>query len=424
MPRDRQTRRALLLLMGIVCSAVSTGCLRTAIVRPAQEPPAEPSSSGTPNPGDRPVAIPGAGQGQVDAPLTNQTPIPARLSIWRSLAGASPGIATSPATALAVTTAPPVSTPPKESSAVAPIQLEAAPIEPRSVPDSVEPRGVTATTPAADTPGASATPMLDAANSRVAAVTRQHRELLAAAAMPAAPEDGIPALVARRSPAVDAPASKTATSPLPAVATGSAASPGWREPTSAQNDASPAQPPAPAAPKVEPTAPIAPIEKEKSPEEPARDQPRDADHPPTNPASDSAAENCDPPGISELQLCRKVSGFGSFEPLNETSVKAGQPVLIYCEMTGLRYEAKDDGFVSRVSSRIEIRSAGGGPIQWEHELGAGEDVCRRRRHDYYVNYRFYLPKSLAPGSYDLRLTQTDLVANRSTSAEIPLNITR
>ena len=136
----------------------------------------------------------------------------------------------------------------------------------------------------------------------------------------------------------------------------------------------------------------------------------------------SAPENGDPPGISELRLCRKVSGFGSFEPLNENSVKAGQPFLIYCEMTGLRYEAKDDGFVSRLSSRIEIRPAGGGPIQWEHELGAAEDVCRRRRHDYYVNYRVDLPKSLAPGSYDLRLTQTDLVANRATSAEIPLSI--
>jgi len=41
-----------------------------------------------------------------------------------------------------------------------------------------------------------------------------------------------------------------------------------------------------------------------------------------------------------------------------------------------------------------------------------------------VNYRVDLPESLAPGTYDLRLTQTDLVANSSTSAGIPLAIAR
>jgi hypothetical protein len=99
-------------------------------------------------------------------------------------------------------------------------------------------------------------------------------------------------------------------------------------------------------------------------------------------------------------------------------------VLVYCELTGLRYEAHDDGFVSRVSSRLEIRPAGGGAVQWDHQLGDALDVCRRRRRDYYVNYRVELPRSLTPGSYQLRLIQNDLVAHRSTSAEIPLSITR
>ena len=37
-------------------------------------------------------------------------------------------------------------------------------------------------------------------------------------------------------------------------------------------------------------------------------------------------------------------------------------------------------------------------------------MCGSRRHDFYVNYRVDLPGYLAPGSYRLRLTQTDLVA--------------
>jgi hypothetical protein len=124
-----------------------------------------------------------------------------------------------------------------------------------------------------------------------------------------------------------------------------------------------------------------------------------------------------------LRLCRKVFGFGSFEPLAEKSVKSGQQLLIYCELTGVQYEMRDEEFVSRISSRVEVRPAEGGPIVWEKELGAGEDVCRRKRRDYYANYLVDLPKTLVPGAFRLRFLQTDLVAGSATSTEIPLEIT-
>ncbi|HKI16610.1 MAG TPA: hypothetical protein VKA15_01965, partial [Isosphaeraceae bacterium] len=390
-------------------SAISTGCLRTAIVRPSPEPAPDPSSSAKHIPGDRAVAIRGRGQGQVVAPAVNEAP---------PVAGASPGTATPLVITSVIPPPPPVITPPKDPSAVAPIELEAAPIESRAIAASHEPRGAPATTPARDTAADPDTPMLDAANRRLAAVTRQQRESRDDdAAPPAAPGDGMTALKSRAQfregePPGEPILKAARTKPRPPRS----------EPTSTKNDAAPAQPPAGATLPIQPPAPATLKEKERRPEQPEQHQPGAADPPSTGPLGVSALEDCDPLGISELRLCRKVSGFGSFEPLNENSVKAGQPLLIYCEMTGLRYEAKDDGFVSRVSSRIEIRAAGGGPIQWEHELGAGEDVCRRRRHDYYVNYLVDLPKSLAPGSYGLRLTQTDVVASRSTSAEIPLNI--
>ena len=140
-------------------------------------------------------------------------------------------------------------------------------------------------------------------------------------------------------------------------------------------------------------------------------------------ARSQSAEPRDSLGISDLRLCRKVFGFGSFEPLADQSVKVGQRLLVYCELTGLQYEARDAGFVSRISSRVEVRPALGGPAVWEQELGDAEDLCRRQRRDYYVNYRVDLPKTLGPGSYSLRLLQTDLVAGCSTTSEIPLEIT-
>jgi len=137
-----------------------------------------------------------------------------------------------------------------------------------------------------------------------------------------------------------------------------------------------------------------------------------------------ALEDRVPLGVSDLRLCRKVSGFGSFETLPVTALKAGQPILIYCELTGLRYQAKEASYVSRLSSRVELISARDGAKVWEQSLGEAEDQCRSRRRDNYVNYRITLPQTLPAGDYRLRLTQTDMVANHSASSELALTIAR
>ncbi len=144
--------------------------------------------------------------------------------------------------------------------------------------------------------------------------------------------------------------------------------------------------------------------------------------PSAEPQSGQAPVDDEPLVISELHLCRTVHGFGSFEPLPEPSVRAGQRALIYCEMSGLKYEQHDDSFLARIASRIELRSAGDGTVRWEHDLGSDQDECRHRRRDFYVNYLVDLPATLAPGPYRLKLLQTNLVANRSAATETPIEI--
>ena len=106
------------------------------------------------------------------------------------------------------------------------------------------------------------------------------------------------------------------------------------------------------------------------------------------------------------------------------SSKPGQNILIYCEPTGLRFETRGDASVVRLSSRIELVSAGDGRKVWEQDLGAAEDQFRGRRRDCFVNYRIALPSSVSPGDYRLRLFQTDLVANSSATAELPVTLSR
>jgi hypothetical protein len=133
-------------------------------------------------------------------------------------------------------------------------------------------------------------------------------------------------------------------------------------------------------------------------------------------------ERNEPLCVANLQLCREVYGFGSFEALLENTLRPGQRVLLYCEMAGLRYLATSAGFASRLSSRVELRANNNQTILWEQRLPIAEDECRRVRRDYYVTYGITIPPSLSAGTYRLRIVQTDLAADRSASAEIAVTI--
>jgi hypothetical protein len=140
-----------------------------------------------------------------------------------------------------------------------------------------------------------------------------------------------------------------------------------------------------------------------------------------------AIESNAPLAVTELVLCRKVHGFGQFDPIEGTTCQAGQRVLLYCEVAGLKYEPMPDGdsrLRSRLASRLEVLSEGDAKPRWSLDLGTAEDLCRRARRDYYVNYRLDLPgaTTLPPGSYRLRIVQTDTTTGQETDRSIPITV--
>jgi hypothetical protein len=411
MSRDRQTLRALLLTVCIVCSSVSMGCQQS-ILRKADAPtPALPVSSGTSS-GNRAAASIAPGP-QIAAAPGDKAIIPSTSSI-----------AASPATAAA--------TPSMElEAAPSPLQAQSAELPLAPEPQAAVGPATPAAAPALDDGN---TPMLDAAFERVAALRRQQiaSPEQAQETSPAEPDHLRPTPVAPASQ-VTVPASPAAKKTEPVPPADAAESGPVVAPTLIENDELPS-PLAPATVLKEevPRTVTEPASKadavpgagsvavpEQKPETLPQAPPTSQDVRPTIPATDDVP---DPLGISKLRLCRKVNGFGSFDPMRESQVKAGQRILVYCEMTGMQYEPKDASFVSRLTSKIEISSAATGAIQWTRKLGPAEDVCGSRRHDFYVNYRVDLPRTLAPGSYRLRLTQTDMIADRTTSAELPFEI--
>jgi hypothetical protein len=410
MARDRRFFRVFVVTTGLLWSSASTGCLRSPLVRQAGGP-----STPTPIARDtQPPAMPSAGPAplsvspQVFDPNLDKTSMsPPAPSDPAAISGSATDEHAAPS-ALQTQAAEALRVPPAESAGSPPIS-SAPPV-----------------------PEAPKTPLLDAAIERVTAVRSEQRHALAADALPdesdrsSTPSNPPVSPVVVPASAVDVKAPERAAA-IAFSESGSVVVPAPVKP----DDAPPATAPSPL-PKEETARPL--------PEAVAKEDRTTANSDtvtaesrlnlalptPVDDARSSvrAADDPEPFGIGKLRLCRKVNGFGSFESMEPYHVKAGQRILVYCEMTGMQYEAKDAAFVSRLSSKIEISSAAGGAVVWTRELGPAEDICGSRRHDYYVNYRVDVPQNLAPGAYRLRVTQSDLVAHRTTSADLSFDIAR
>ena len=120
-------------------------------------------------------------------------------------------------------------------------------------------------------------------------------------------------------------------------------------------------------------------------------------------------------------MCRKVEGFGNFEPLPTEPLKAGRTVGLYWEVEGLEPECDGTWYRTRLASTLEVLDTHGTRV-WSTRLGEAEDACRRHRRDYFVNTRLTLPDSLPPGTYTLRLKLSDRIAGTHTTADLPFTI--
>jgi hypothetical protein len=414
MPHDRRSRRTSLIMIGVVSAAVPIGCMRSSNVRPGGGPLPELSPAGQPQTGSRTFATPGQDP-------ANGSPSPAPTG--------------QPARAALPPEPSPVATDPTVFQTGAPSAGSATPRAGTEAATEPQPATVPAPpgeAPKPDEPPAS-TPLLDAEITRVEAVTRQYSESLHAndpSELPAQPSLDPPARpildLTLAKPAEPTSASSVTPTPKPAPA------------DAVESPAEPAQlpiflspmPAGPFAPESNRPAPAVRADDGAPPTEETGPEPVDNRRPDPSKDEELAAKEDSSPaipdrpqlGIAELRLCDKVLGFGSFEPLDPNALKPGQVVKVYWEMTGLQYEARGDGFLTRLSCHFELRPEGGGPSVWEQSPPTAVDVCRRRRRDNYVNCRITLPRSLEPGPYRFRLIQTDLVAGRTTSAEVPLTI--
>jgi hypothetical protein len=123
-----------------------------------------------------------------------------------------------------------------------------------------------------------------------------------------------------------------------------------------------------------------------------------------------------------VALCKKVEGFGLFDPIEPAVVTRGQPIVLYWEIDGLVAEADGSIQRARVATTLELRKSGQVEPVYRKELGTVDDACRSRRRDFYINARWTAPADIAPGEYTLVVLIDDQVAHAQAQGELAVEV--
>lgn len=110
--------------------------------------------------------------------------------------------------------------------------------------------------------------------------------------------------------------------------------------------------------------------------------------------------------VRNLTFCREVQSFGRFSEFAKPEFLADQEVLLYVEVDNFACQTVDGGFETELRGSYEIFDRAGQRVA-SQDLPADKQRCRNRRRDYFIAYRAYMPKRIAPGAYTLQITIED-----------------
>ncbi|MCC6681070.1 MAG: hypothetical protein IT445_09230 [Phycisphaeraceae bacterium] len=117
-----------------------------------------------------------------------------------------------------------------------------------------------------------------------------------------------------------------------------------------------------------------------------------------------------PVAIRNLAVCRRVMGFGVYEPFESTTFIAGreQKMIVYLELEHFQPVQRDgDRFHVDLQQELTLYSADGLAV-WRNEPVKINDVSSNRRRDFFVVQLISIPARLSVGQYRLKVRVTDL----------------
>lgn len=125
--------------------------------------------------------------------------------------------------------------------------------------------------------------------------------------------------------------------------------------------------------------------------------------------------------LMNLAFCTEIDGFGEIKKFRSSRFRPDQQVLLYCELENFVSTKVTAGFQTRLQGTYEIVDEDGKRVM-EQLLPEDTDTCAKQRRDFYIAYRFHLPKRIAPGNYRLRLVIEDMQGHKFGKSEIDFEI--
>jgi hypothetical protein len=133
-----------------------------------------------------------------------------------------------------------------------------------------------------------------------------------------------------------------------------------------------------------------------------------------------------PVAIRGAQLCKRVSGYGVYEPFDSTTFLAGaeHPMIVYVELDHFRSvpDQNTGGFQVRLTQELELFNESDGLAVWRQPAVEILDRSRNRRRDFFVVQLVKLPARLSVGKYVLKVRINDQNGGSVDESSVPLQV--
>ncbi len=139
--------------------------------------------------------------------------------------------------------------------------------------------------------------------------------------------------------------------------------------------------------------------------------------------------------IAIAELCTRVTAFGRYTPFASKAFAAGQPhrMIVYTEIDGFTYrEARGgdpvaNGVALSEQESVELSQSvtlyqADGYQAWHKPAETVIETTRGRRRDFYLVQLIELPRTLAAGQYNLKVTVKDKTSGAESERVIPVEL--
>lgn len=125
--------------------------------------------------------------------------------------------------------------------------------------------------------------------------------------------------------------------------------------------------------------------------------------------------------VNNANFASRVQAWGQFERFDRDRFQPGQEVIVYFELDHLAARESRGGHTTCIDTSLRLVGADGRKLhEWNFEPIT--ETCGSRRRDYFARYVVRIPDAAEPGACQLEMTVTDMLADATATASLPLEI--